>query len=101
MKHLRRLFRDQNFSFANTSAAPGILASEEEPMSEKQKPTHTMPGGAQDENNPADDGVVNDSLGTVDSADTTGTGEENQPCEPREDPARRKVSHHQSGARRS
>ena len=50
-------------------------------MSEKQKPTHTMPGGAQDENNQADDGVVNDSFGTVDSADTTGTGEEDQPCE--------------------
>lgn len=54
-------------------------------MSEKQKPTHTMPGGAQDENNQADDGVVNDSFGTVDTADTTGTGEEDEACGPRKD----------------
>lgn len=58
-------------------------------MSEKQKPTHTMPGGAQDDNNGADDGVVNDSFGTIDTADTTGTGEENQPCERREEAPRR------------
>lgn len=67
-----------------------ILASEEEPMSEKQKPTHTMPGGAQDDDNRADDGVVNDSFGTVDAADTTSTGEENQPCEKPEEVTRRK-----------
>lgn len=50
-------------------------------MSNEKKPTHTLPGGQQDANNQADDGVVNDSFGTVDTADTTGTGEENQPCE--------------------
>ena len=50
-------------------------------MSNEKKPTHTLPGGKQDENNQADDGVVNDSFGTVDTADTTGTGEANQPCE--------------------
>jgi hypothetical protein len=49
-------------------------------MSDKEKPTHTLPGGKQDEDNQADDGVVNDSFGTVDTADTTGTGED-QPCE--------------------
>lgn len=68
-------------------------------MSEKQKPTHTMPGAAQDENNQADDGVVNDSFGTVDTADTTGTGEEDQPCEPREESTRREVPQRE-GSRR-
>ena len=42
-------------------------------MSAKTKPTHEMPGGQT--KNPKDDGVVNDSLGTVDSADSTGTDE--------------------------
>jgi hypothetical protein len=50
-------------------------------MSDKEKPTHTMPGGSQQENSEADNGVVNDSLGKIDPADTTGTGEDNQPCE--------------------
>lgn len=50
-------------------------------MSDKQKPTHTLPGGEQEENRNADDGVVNDSLGKIDTADTTGIGEENQPGE--------------------
>lgn len=84
---------------ANASASPGILASEEAAMSEKQKPTHTMPGGAQDDSNRADDGVVNDSFGTVDPADTTGTGEENQPCEKREKPPRPNPPNHEGGFR--
>lgn len=45
-------------------------------MSEKSKPTHTNPGGVQQEDRKRDDGVVNDSLGTVDPADSTGTDEE-------------------------
>lgn len=53
-------------------------------MREKEKSTHTMPGARQESNSKPDDGVVNDSFGTVDSADTTGTGEENEPCEPRD-----------------
>lgn len=53
-------------------------------MSDKEKPTHTMPGARQENNSKPDDGVVNDSFGTIDSADTTGTGEENEPCESRE-----------------
>ena len=42
-------------------------------MSAKTKPTHEMPGGQKE--NTKDDGVVNDSLGAVDSADSTGTDE--------------------------
>jgi len=42
-------------------------------MSAKTKPTHEMPGGQKECTD--DDGVVNDSLGTVDSADSTGTGD--------------------------
>ena len=39
-------------------------------MSAKTKPTHEMPGGqAEDE---IEDGVVNDSLGTIDPADSDG-----------------------------
>lgn len=56
-------------------------------MSEKVRPTHTMPGGAQEENSKADDGVVNDSLGTIDTADTTGLGEDQEACEPRDQKA--------------
>jgi hypothetical protein len=70
-------------------------------MSDQEKPTHTLPGGKQDEDNQADNGVVNDSFGTVDTADTTGTGEENQPCDPREAPTRRKLPHHESSPRRT
>jgi len=40
------------------------------------KPTHTMPGGYVEEMDEADTGVVNDSFGTVDIADTTGVEEE-------------------------
>lgn len=84
---------------ANASEAPGILASEGAQMSDKQKPTHTMPGGAQDQNNQADDGVVNDSFGTVDPADTTGTGEENEPCQPRDKSAGQENPHHENSRR--
>lgn len=42
------------------------------------KPTHTQPGGFIEENDKADDGVVNDSLGTVDIADSTGVDEEKE-----------------------
>ncbi len=45
-------------------------------MSAKTKPTHEMPGGQQE--NTKDDGVVNDSLGTVDSADSTGIDEDKE-----------------------
>jgi hypothetical protein len=45
-------------------------------MTDKLKPTHTEPGAYQ-EVNPEDDdnGVVNDSFGTVDPADSTGLDE--------------------------
>jgi hypothetical protein len=45
-------------------------------MSAKTRPTHEMPGGQQEEEK--DDGVVNDSLGTVDPADSTGSDEEKE-----------------------
>jgi len=45
-------------------------------MSAKTKPTHTMPGGQTEDKK--DDGVVNDSLGTVDPADSTGSDEEKE-----------------------
>lgn len=41
-------------------------------MGEKVKSTHELPGGTQVEDKSKDDGVVNDSLGTTDPADTTG-----------------------------
>ena len=45
-------------------------------MSAETKPTHEMPGGqAEDE---IDDGVVNDSLGTIDIADSTGLDEKKE-----------------------
>ena len=44
-------------------------------MIPRSKPTHTQPGGFEEENAPADDGVVNDSFGTVDIADSTGLDE--------------------------
>jgi hypothetical protein len=43
-------------------------------MSAPTKPTHEVPGGQKEEKQ--DDGVVNDSLGTIDFADSTGTDEE-------------------------
>ncbi len=46
-------------------------------MNEKVKPTHTQPGGFQ--GTPVkDDDVVNDSLGTVDPADSSGLDEEKE-----------------------
>ena len=42
-------------------------------MSAKTKPTHELPGGQTEDEK--DDGVVNDSLGTVDPADSTGSDE--------------------------
>lgn len=46
-------------------------------MSQAPKPTHTQPGGFEvPERN--DDAVVNDSLGTVDTADSTGTDEDKE-----------------------
>jgi len=42
-------------------------------MSAKTESTHEMPGGQKECTK--DDGVVNDSLGTVDPADSTGTDE--------------------------
>lgn len=44
-------------------------------MIEKLKPTHMQPGGLEEKNPPSDDGVVNDSFGTVDIADSTGLDE--------------------------
>jgi hypothetical protein len=44
-------------------------------MSTKTKSTHEMPGGEVDVNGKADDGMVNDSLGTISIADSTGTDE--------------------------
>ena len=44
-------------------------------MTEKLKPTHTQPGGFEEKNTPPDDGVVNDSLGTVNIADSSGVDE--------------------------
>lgn len=41
-------------------------------MGEKVKSTHEVPGGTQVEDKRNDDGVVNDSLGTTDPADSTG-----------------------------
>lgn len=47
-------------------------------MTKAQKSTHEQPGGSIEENERADDGVVNDSLGTVSTADSTGTDEEKE-----------------------
>ncbi len=44
-------------------------------MTEKLKPVDTRPGKLNDANPQADDGVVNDSLGTIDIADSTGSDE--------------------------
>jgi hypothetical protein len=44
----------------------------------KLKPTHDQPGGFIDEKTKPDDGVVNDSLGTVNSADSTGLDEQRE-----------------------
>lgn len=44
-------------------------------MTEKLKPTHVQPGGFQQANPEDDDDVVNDSLGTIDPSDSTGSDE--------------------------
>ena len=45
-------------------------------MSAKTKPTHEMPGGQTEDE--IDDGVVNDSLGTIDIADSDGLDEKKE-----------------------
>ena len=45
-------------------------------MNPKTHSTHELPGGQMEDME--DDGVVNDSLGTVDPADSTGTDEEKE-----------------------
>lgn len=50
-------------------------------MNKKTQSTQEMPGGQSE--CVEDDGVVNDSMGTVDVADSTGTGEEEKPRMPR------------------
>jgi hypothetical protein len=42
------------------------------------KPTHTQPGGFEEPAPKKDDGVVNDSLGTIDIADSTGSDPEKE-----------------------
>ena len=44
-------------------------------MTDKLEPTHTHPSGFKEKNPPPDDGIVNDSFGTVDIADSTGLDE--------------------------
>jgi hypothetical protein len=44
-------------------------------MTGQPKVTHTQPGGFVDEDERAEDGIENDSLGTIDIADSTGTDE--------------------------
>jgi hypothetical protein len=57
-------------------------------MSAKTKPTHEMPGGqAEDE---IDDGVVNDSLGTIDIADSTGLDEKKETRDAKKGNARKR-----------
>jgi hypothetical protein len=47
-------------------------------MSGRTKPTHTQPGSLPEDKNKTDNGVVNDSLGTVDPADSTGLDEDKE-----------------------
>ena len=47
-------------------------------MTTKLKSTHEQPGGLQDPNAEPDDGLVNDSLGSVDTADSTGLDEDKE-----------------------
>jgi hypothetical protein len=44
-------------------------------VNQKLKPTHEQPGGFQEEDANPDDELVNDSFGTVNSADSTGLDE--------------------------
>jgi hypothetical protein len=47
-------------------------------MNARPKPTHTQPGGFIQENKDAENGVVNDALGTVSTADSTGLDEDKE-----------------------
>jgi hypothetical protein len=47
-------------------------------MSGKLEPTHTQPGGFIEREKKSDDGVVNDSLGTIDLADSSGVEDEKE-----------------------
>lgn len=47
-------------------------------MTVKLKPTHTLPGGYQVEEDLDDEIVINDSFGTVDIADSTGIDEDRE-----------------------
>jgi len=47
-------------------------------MTTNPKPTHEQPGGFQDPNAQPDDGVVNDSLGSVSIADSTGLDDDKE-----------------------
>jgi hypothetical protein len=51
---------------------------EEIPMTEQPKVSHTQPGGFVEEDESAEDGVENDSLGTIDVADSTGIDEKKE-----------------------
>jgi len=47
-------------------------------MSEKLRSTHTQPGGLIEEKDIVDEEMVNDSLGTIDISDSTGSEEEKE-----------------------
>jgi hypothetical protein len=47
-------------------------------LSSKEKFTHTSPGSLIEDDGKNEDGVVNDSLGTVDPADSTGMDEDKE-----------------------
>lgn len=49
-----------------------------EKKSEKLNPTHTQPGGFTKEDEANDDGLVNDSFGTIDPADSSGMDEDKE-----------------------
>ena len=57
-------------------------------MSAKTKPTHEMPGGQTEDEK--DDGVVNDSLGTIDIADSTGLDEQKETGDAKKDNTRKR-----------
>jgi hypothetical protein len=59
------------------NARKANLTPEETQMSERRL-THTQPGGFIEEDEEADDGVTNDSFGTVDISDSTGVDEEKE-----------------------
>lgn len=48
------------------------------------KPTHTVPGAYVEENEEADNGVFNDALGTIDTADSSGVEDELETGEAKE-----------------